>query len=58
VYAQQDCTVNLPQADGLGDHKFACFYPVNTDDGRIARAANIENGQTATGLKIQTAGVS
>jgi len=58
VYAQQDCTINLPEADGPGDHKFACFYPVNTEGGRSARATNIENGQTATGLKIQTAGVS
>ena len=54
VYAQQECTESLPEADGPGEHKFACFYPVGSDASVEARKTNTERGHTATGLQIQT----
>jgi len=56
VYAQDDCTESLPEAQGEDAHQYSCFFPVNTNAGIEARAINAERGHTATGLKIQTAG--
>jgi len=53
VYAQDDCTTILPEADQPGAHKYACFYPVGTDASEAAKATNLERGHTATGLQIQ-----
>ena len=58
VYAQERCVSDLPTVDRDDEHQFACFFPVNTDTGRDAREQNRDRGHTATGLKIQTAGVS
>jgi len=37
-----------------GDHSFACFYPIGTDEGAKALSANTERGHTAAGLKIRS----
>ena len=57
VYAQDDCLTSLPQVDPAAEHQFACFYPVNTEQGRDARGLNAERGHTATGLKVQSVAV-
>ena len=52
-YAQEQCTVEAPELEHGGNHKYACFYPVGTAKGHEARAANEERGHTATGLRIR-----
>lgn len=55
VYAQDTCAEQLP--DVVGDeHQYACFFPVNTDEGKRARQRNEARGHTATGLTIETVG--
>lgn len=58
LYAQEQCTEELPEPQGFGDHRFACFYPVNSEAGVEARATNADRGHTATGLQIQRAQAS
>jgi len=53
-YAQPRCVEEEP---GLGDadspgHAFRCFYPVGTEAGKAALAANVAAGVTATGLAV------
>jgi peptide/nickel transport system ATP-binding protein len=53
-YAQARCVEEEP---GLGDaespgHAFRCFYPVGTEAGKAALAANVAAGVTATGLPV------
>jgi peptide/nickel transport system ATP-binding protein len=33
-------------------HQFACFFPVGTEAGETALAANLLAGQTAAGLRV------
>jgi len=58
VYAQDDCTTTLPEPVGAGSHTHSCLYPVGSAGSAQARTTNTERGHTATGLKIQIAGVS
>jgi peptide/nickel transport system ATP-binding protein len=53
-YAQPRC---LEEEPGLGDaeahgHAFRCFYPVGTEAGKAALAANVAAGVTVTGLPV------
>jgi peptide/nickel transport system ATP-binding protein len=53
-YAQPRC---LEEEPGLGDdgalgHAFRCFYPVGTEAGKNALAANLAAGVTAAGLPV------
>ena len=57
AYAQERCTQELPETQGFGDHRYACFYPVGSDASVEARSVNTERGHTATGLRIQNAKV-
>jgi peptide/nickel transport system ATP-binding protein len=52
-YAQDRCLVEEPAltADTPG-HEFACFYPVGSDEGREALAANVAAGKSAAGTPV------
>ncbi len=52
-YAQEQCTIETPELEHGGDHRYACFFPVGTDKGAGALAANEARGHTATGLQIR-----
>ena len=55
-HAQPDCLESKPPLDSGpmvdGDHLYACFHPVGTEDGLAARKANREAGVTAAGLEM------
>lgn len=51
-YAQEQCVNESPPAIDDDGHRYACFYPVGTDQNADALAANQAHGHTATGLKI------
>jgi peptide/nickel transport system ATP-binding protein len=56
-YAQSRCVEEEPEltdADMPG-HAFRCFYPVGTEAGKNALAANLAAGVTATGMPVGTA---
>jgi peptide/nickel transport system ATP-binding protein len=57
-YAQPRCVEEEP---GLGDaespgHSFRCFYPVGTEAGKTALAANVAAGVNATGMPVGAGG--
>lgn len=57
-YAQARCLVEDPETRIMsGNHKFACHFPVGTDQGAEALANNVATGHTAAGLKISPEGV-
>jgi len=45
-YAQDRCRVEVPEleATGEGDHRFACFYPLGTEQNAAALARNVAAG--------------
>ncbi len=52
-YAQERCLTDDPELQGdLLRHQHACFFPVNTDVGREALAANEAVGSTAAGRAL------
>jgi peptide/nickel transport system ATP-binding protein len=51
-YAQPECVVTDPKLDGPAGHEWACFFPVNTPEGRAALDANLSHGATAAGLPM------
>jgi peptide/nickel transport system ATP-binding protein len=53
-YAQARCLVEEPSLgdDGALGHAFRCFYPVGTEAGKTALAANLAAGVTAAGLPV------
>ncbi len=51
-YAQQQCITESPAVIDDNGHRYACFYPVGTDENAEALATNQARGETATGLKI------
>ncbi len=53
-YAQEQCTVETPEIDHGGRHRYACFFPVGTTKGAEALETNQSRGHTATGLQIRT----
>lgn len=50
--AQARCLADDPPLVREGDGVYACFYPVGTDSGRAALAANLAKGRTAAGLPV------
>lgn len=53
-YAQARCLSELPDLETRGPdgHETRCFFPVDTEAGREALAANLLAGTTAAGLKL------
>lgn len=52
-YAQDRCLDEEPSlTNATEDHKYACWYPVGTPEGRSALAINLERGSTATGAPV------
>ena len=53
-HAQPRCIEERPPLAGPppSPHEWACFYPVGTDEGDEAYAANRRNGVTAAGLPL------
>ncbi|MEC8985046.1 MAG: ABC transporter ATP-binding protein [Actinomycetota bacterium] len=52
-YAQENCLNEIPATTVKGDHSYACFYPIGTDENAKAFALNSGRGHTAAGLKIK-----
>ena len=54
TYAQPRCLHEAPELSPPddNDHGFACFYPVGTEQGEAALAANRAAGTTAAGLAL------
>jgi peptide/nickel transport system ATP-binding protein len=55
-YAQPRCLTEVPELTVRSDdgHETRCFFPVDTDAGRAALAANIAAGTTASGLEVRS----
>jgi len=51
-YAQAQCLSESPPLEHGGRHRYACFFPVGTDAGESALAANRDAGETAAGLPM------
>ena len=57
-YAQARCVEELPQPRGkyvASTHVWSCFFPVASEEGRSALAANSETGRSAAGLAVAPA---
>jgi peptide/nickel transport system ATP-binding protein len=54
VYAQHRCLTEDPELTDGADpgHRFACFHPVGSDEGREALRVNRTAGRTAAGLEM------
>jgi peptide/nickel transport system ATP-binding protein len=52
-YAQPECIVSSPELSTWSNHRWACFFPVGTDQGNAALERNEAAGVTAVGLPVR-----